>query len=284
MRAIYSESADFKIGHDNSLIFKSSDDMKHFREATEGSIVIMGRKTYESIGSPLKNRLNIVLTNSPEKYKDEPETGLLFRCFSDIPSFMLSTIRQIYVIGGVEIFRRFSCADFISSIYVTTFKQESIYANKVLDITKTIDDALVLRSEKKIYKDVRVLDIGYKLHRDSEPCDINVLIRELYVREQEKEEFLINTMEKLNILAEEHRERIRIFSYVNTKLKDILNDLVTFLNHMNPSFTSETLREIIYLLDTEFKDFSNSNFDETTVDNYCLTSKSVLNYIKRKYL
>ena len=52
MRAIYSESSDFKIGHDNSLLFKSSDDMKHFREATEGSIVIMGRKTYESIGSP----------------------------------------------------------------------------------------------------------------------------------------------------------------------------------------------------------------------------------------
>ena len=115
MRAIYSESSDFKIGHDNSLLFKSSDDMKHFRGATEGSIVIMGRKTYESIGSPLKNRVNIVLTNSPEKYKDIPAT-LLFRRFSDIPSFMLSTIHQIYVIGGAEIFRRFACADFISSI------------------------------------------------------------------------------------------------------------------------------------------------------------------------
>lgn len=283
MRAIYSESADFKIGHDNSLLFKSSDDMKHFREATEGSIVIMGRKTYESIGSPLKNRVNIVLTNSPEKYKNIPGT-LLFRCFSDIPSFMLSTIRQIYVIGGVEIFQRFVREDFISSIDVTTFKEASIYANKVLDITKMIDDALVLRSEKTTYKDVSVLDVGYKFLRNSEPYDIGVLIRELYVREQEKEEVLINTMEKLNILAEEHRERIRLFSYVNTKLKDILNDLVTFLIHAKPSFTSETLREIIYLLDTEFKEFSNSNFDESTVDNYYLTSKSVLNYIKRKYL
>lgn len=283
MRAIYSESADFKIGHDNSLLFKSSDDMKHFREATEGSIVIMGRKTYESIGSPLKNRVNIVLTNSPEKYKDIPGT-LLFRRFSDIPSFMLSTIHQIYVIGGVEIFRRFACADFISSIDVTTFKRLSIFANKVLDITKMTDDALVLRSEKKTYKDVCVLDAGYIFLRDPEPCDINVLIRVLYVREQEKEEVLINTMEKLNILAEERRERIRVFPYVNTKLKDILNDLVTFLKDTNPSFTSETLREIIYLLDTEFKEFSNSNFDESTVDNYNLTSKSVLNYIKQKYL
>ena len=283
MRAIYSKSNDFKIGHDNSLLFKSSDDMKHFREATEGSIVIMGRKTYESIGSPLKNRVNIVLTNSPEKYKNIPGT-LFFRCFSDIPSFMLSTIRQIYVLGGVEIFQRFAREDFISSIDVTTFKEASIYANKVLDITKMIDDALVLRSEKTTYKDVSVLDVGYKFLRNSEPYDINVLIRELYVREQEKEEVLINTMEKLNILAEEHRERIRLFSYVNTKLKDILNDLVTFLIHAKPSFTSETLREIIYLLDTEFKEFSNSNFDESTVDNYYLTSKSVLKYIKRKYL
>ena len=283
MRAIYSESSDFKIGHDNSLLFKSSDDMKHFREATEGSIVIMGRKTYESIGSPLKNRVNIVLTNSPEKYKNIPGT-LLFRCFSDIPSFMLSTIRQIYVIGGVEIFQRFAREDFISSIDVTTFKEASIYANKVLDITKMIDDALVLRSEKTTYKDVSVLDVGYKFLRNSEPYDIGDKISEKNERKQEKEEVLINTMEKLNILAEERRERIRVFPYVNTKLKDILSDLVTFLNHMNPSFTSETLREIIYLLDTEFKEFSNSNFDESTVDNYNLTSKSVLNYIKRKYL
>ena len=72
--------------------------------------------------------------------------------------------------------------------------------------------------------------------------------------------------------------------YPSSKLKDILNDLVTFLIHAKPSFTSETLREIIYLLDTEFKEFSNSNFDESTVDNYYLTSKSVLKYIKRKYL
>ena len=50
------------IGKDNFLPWKISADMKHFREVTKGQTVVMGRKTFESIGRPLPNRVNIVIT------------------------------------------------------------------------------------------------------------------------------------------------------------------------------------------------------------------------------
>jgi dihydrofolate reductase len=51
------------IGRDGQLPWRLKSDLKHFRELTVGKPVIMGRKTYESIGKPLKDRTNIVLTS-----------------------------------------------------------------------------------------------------------------------------------------------------------------------------------------------------------------------------
>lgn len=51
-----------ELGKDNKLLWHISDDLKHFKEVTSGHVVIMGRKTFESIGRPLPNRVNIVIT------------------------------------------------------------------------------------------------------------------------------------------------------------------------------------------------------------------------------
>jgi len=53
-----------EIGKDNKLLWHISEDMKYFRKTTMGKPVIMGRKTYESIGFPLPKRLNIVISRS----------------------------------------------------------------------------------------------------------------------------------------------------------------------------------------------------------------------------
>jgi dihydrofolate reductase len=57
-----------EIGKENKLLCSLPADMKHFREYTKGKAVIMGRKTYESIGHPLPNRKNIVISRNT-KYK-----------------------------------------------------------------------------------------------------------------------------------------------------------------------------------------------------------------------
>ena len=54
------------IGARNQLLWDLPRDMKHFRETTQGHAVIMGQRTYESIGRPLPKRLNIVVSNVPD--------------------------------------------------------------------------------------------------------------------------------------------------------------------------------------------------------------------------
>ena len=66
MKMIVAVSDDWGIGYENNLLFSIPTDMKFFRETTKDSVVIMGRKTLESFPGqkPLKNRVNIVLTNN----------------------------------------------------------------------------------------------------------------------------------------------------------------------------------------------------------------------------
>ena len=54
-----------ELGQDGKLIFHIKEDMQFFRETTTGHPVLMGRKTYESIGCPLPNRTNFVITRHP---------------------------------------------------------------------------------------------------------------------------------------------------------------------------------------------------------------------------
>ena len=61
----------FGIGKDGSLLFKIPEDLRLFKQLTTGNIVLMGRKTFESIGCiPLTDRINIVIS-SAKKYENE---------------------------------------------------------------------------------------------------------------------------------------------------------------------------------------------------------------------
>ena len=68
MELIVAVSEDWGIGKDGNLLFSIPEDMKFFRQTTQGKTVVMGRKTLESLpgGKPLKNRQNIVLTRNED--------------------------------------------------------------------------------------------------------------------------------------------------------------------------------------------------------------------------
>ena len=76
MNLIVAVDAKWGIGNKNSLLVRIPEDQKWFRETTTGKAVIMGRKTLESFPnkSPLKNRLNIVISGNPD-YKVEGAVG-----------------------------------------------------------------------------------------------------------------------------------------------------------------------------------------------------------------
>ena len=94
------------IGKGGKLPWHYSADMKFFRETTTGNAVVMGRKTWLTIGKPLKNRLNIVLSRDSSI---EPQESLLV--FSDIDSalsFSNSLTTDLFVIGGAQIYEAFA--------------------------------------------------------------------------------------------------------------------------------------------------------------------------------
>ncbi len=91
------------IGRDNALPWHLPDDLKRFKRITLGKPVVMGRKTFESIGKPLPGRLNVVVTHDANYHREGVTVvnGLdaAVRAAGDIP--------EIMVIGGAELFRGF---------------------------------------------------------------------------------------------------------------------------------------------------------------------------------
>ena len=93
------------IGKGGKLPWHYSADMKFFRETTTGHAVVMGRKTWLTIGKPLKNRLNIVLSRDTDI---EPQESLIV--LSDIDSvlsFNKSLTTDLFVMGGAQIYEAF---------------------------------------------------------------------------------------------------------------------------------------------------------------------------------
>jgi len=108
------------IGFQNKLPWKIKDDMKLFMELTQNKIVIMGRKTFQSIGKPLKNRFNIVLS------KDKKDNLHNVKFVSSIQEAVnLAKIisqdskyeNEIMIIGGESIYKQ--TIDIVETLYLS---------------------------------------------------------------------------------------------------------------------------------------------------------------------
>lgn len=94
------------IGKDNTLPWDCKSEMNHFKHTTLGHIVVMGRKTWESLnGKPLANRINVVVTSTPEKY-DQGDGAFIFVKTIEQALEIESEGRKTFVIGGGEIYRQ----------------------------------------------------------------------------------------------------------------------------------------------------------------------------------
>ena len=93
------------IGKGGKLPWHYSADMKFFRETTTGHAVVMGRKTWLTIGKPLKNRLNIVL--SRDTNIDPQESLIVLSDIDSVLSFNNSLTTDLFVIGGAQIYEAF---------------------------------------------------------------------------------------------------------------------------------------------------------------------------------
>lgn len=125
------------IGKDNKLPWDLPEDMKFFRDKTKSRVLIMGRKTFDSIiaitGKPLPGRFHIVITRNPSYDFHESEEGKMVEVVSSLShaielAHMLTTKFQkkfgdeVFVIGGAEIYKQ--SLDVVHKIYLTVIEQD----------------------------------------------------------------------------------------------------------------------------------------------------------------
>jgi dihydrofolate reductase len=92
-----------EIGFENQLLWHLPKDLKHFKELTFGHPIIMGRKTYESIGKPLPNRTNIVVSRKANWFE---EGILIVGSIKEAIKFAKKIDENIFVIGGGNIYEQ----------------------------------------------------------------------------------------------------------------------------------------------------------------------------------
>jgi dihydrofolate reductase len=103
------------IGIDNNLPWHLPDDLKFFKKTTLGKPVLMGRKTFESLGRPLPNRLNIVLSRSKQAL---PEGVLQFSDYNEAILYLEGKhTEEVCIIGGGVVFA--NTLDLVDQLFIT---------------------------------------------------------------------------------------------------------------------------------------------------------------------
>jgi dihydrofolate reductase len=106
------------IGYQNQLPWHLPDDLRHFKNLTSGHVVLMGRKTFESIGKPLPKRENIVVSRNP----DWTASGVTVYDSLEKAMTSIENAPEIFIIGGAEIYRQ--ALPFATRLYVTSVLAE----------------------------------------------------------------------------------------------------------------------------------------------------------------
>lgn len=100
------------IGDNNSLLWNIREDMRRFRTTTSGHPVVMGRKTYDSIGRPLPKRTNVVITRSDISIEGCQVVHSLEEAISLFPQG-----EEIFIIGGAQIYEQ--ALPLVDRLYLT---------------------------------------------------------------------------------------------------------------------------------------------------------------------
>lgn len=130
------------IGDGNSLPWHIPKDLKYFKEITDGNIVVMGRKTYESIKKPLKNRVNLILSKDEEF---NPKWGLKLSNIESVISFAnycrKKFNKKTFIIGGAQVYNQFySLCDRLYITYINkTYRGDTLFPIKFCNINEDFE-------------------------------------------------------------------------------------------------------------------------------------------------
>lgn len=150
MILIASAGLNWEIGLNNELLFYAPDDMKFFKSQTSDNVVIMGRRTFESLPGkkPLKNRQNIILSTDKNFSVDGASVyhsvDELLDAVKDIND------RKVFVIGGASIYE--TLLPYCDTAYITQFYATKTADRFLPDLSQSDEWKLTSRSEKQNYE------------------------------------------------------------------------------------------------------------------------------------
>ena len=116
--AVAAMSSNGVIGNKGQLPWHLSDDLKFFKKLTFGSPVIMGRKTYESIGRPLPGRKNIVISSNANIYDDIE----IHQSIEELIDVYKDSTESLFIIGGAQIYS--ALLNWTKEVYLTYIYKE----------------------------------------------------------------------------------------------------------------------------------------------------------------
>jgi len=149
---IVAKSVNNVIGIQNKIPWNLSEDLKRFKSITSNHTVIMGRKTYESIGKPLPNRLNIIITKNNKKKFTEDNiivVDSLSKALLKSPSD-----KEIFIIGGGQIYSEAINRNIPDQLIITevlqTYDGDAFFPEINEKIYKLIDSSEILTTENNL--------------------------------------------------------------------------------------------------------------------------------------
>lgn len=139
-----------EIGSGNQLLWHLPKDLKHFKDLTSGHPIIMGRKTYESIGKALPNRTNIVVSRKKNWFQ---EGVLIVGSLKEAVKFAKKIDENIFIIGGGNVYEQtMEIADRLEVTLVKANLEADTYFPKISEkIWKKTEEICHEKDEKNQY-------------------------------------------------------------------------------------------------------------------------------------
>ncbi len=143
------------IGKNNKLLWSLPEDLKRFKKLTTGHTIIMGRKTFDSLGRVLPNRKHIVFTQNPD-FKVEDENVEIVHSMLEIKQY-IDDENENFVIGGAMIYNLL--LPYTKKMYVTEINQD--FEGDAFFPKINLEDWKIIEKEKGIKNEKNNLEYEY---------------------------------------------------------------------------------------------------------------------------
>jgi dihydrofolate reductase len=158
---IVAMAANRTIGINNTLPWRCPEDLKHFKSLTMGHHMIMGRKTYDSIGKPLPGRTTVVVSRNPSL---EIEGCIVTHSLKEAIAACPGNT-EIFVVGGAELYAQ--ALPLASTLYITEIRQEVQGDAHFPAIDKTVWHEIA--REKRSQSEPQALDYHFVTYQRNSP-------------------------------------------------------------------------------------------------------------------